>query len=63
MASAKTSAARPSKLNLVAIVRRFVAQKVSYRRTFRTLSVLTDRDLHDIGITRSDIPLIARTYA
>jgi uncharacterized protein YjiS (DUF1127 family) len=30
-----------------------------YRKTVRELSLLNDRDLSDIGITRCDIPRIA----
>lgn len=32
----------------------------SYRRTVNELSNLRDRDLADLGISRSDIPAIAR---
>jgi uncharacterized protein YjiS (DUF1127 family) len=41
-----------------------VAAKVSayleYRRTFEVLAGMTDRELDDIGITRGDIPAVAR---
>ena len=33
--------------------------RTEYRRTVRELSALSDRDLADIGIARSDIPAIA----
>ncbi|HMA15596.1 MAG TPA: DUF1127 domain-containing protein, partial [Kiloniellaceae bacterium] len=43
---------------------KFVAAKVSgyleYRRTFSVLAGMTDRELDDIGITRGDIPAVAR---
>ena len=32
----------------------------SYRRTVRELSVLSNRELQDLGISRSDIQFIAR---
>ncbi len=32
----------------------------SYRRTIRELSALSNRELTDLGISRSDIPFIAR---
>lgn len=36
------------------------AQKALERRTIKELSALTDRELHDLGIGRSDITSIAR---
>ena len=30
------------------------------RRTYKELQMLTDRELHDLGIGRTDIPSIAR---
>ncbi|MTH94934.1 DUF1127 domain-containing protein [Roseibium sp. RKSG952] len=36
-------------------VRECIARKNSLRRTRRELSALTDRELNDIGLTRSDI--------
>lgn len=35
----------------------------NYRKTFKELSRMTDRELADIGITRYDIDTIAREYA
>lgn len=32
----------------------------SYRRTVTELSALTNRELNDLGINRSDIPSVAR---
>jgi uncharacterized protein YjiS (DUF1127 family) len=32
----------------------------AYRRTINELSALSTRELNDLGITRSDIPFIAR---
>lgn len=34
-----------------------------YQETYRELSRLTSRELDDLGITRSDIPAIARRAA
>jgi uncharacterized protein YjiS (DUF1127 family) len=34
-----------------------------YRETFKELSQLSNRDLADVGISRSDIPSIARQAA
>lgn len=33
---------------------------LSYRRTVKALTALTDRELADIGLTRSDIKFVAR---
>jgi uncharacterized protein YjiS (DUF1127 family) len=42
----------------------FILQKIRayrmYRDTVRELSRLSDRDLHDIGISRYDIDAVAR---
>ncbi|AVX04696.1 MULTISPECIES: DUF1127 domain-containing protein [Maritalea] len=35
----------------------------SYRKTVRELSVLDDRELNDLGITRGDIQPLAREHA
>jgi uncharacterized protein YjiS (DUF1127 family) len=34
-----------------------------YRNTVRELSVLSDRDLSDLGINRADIEYVARKHA
>lgn len=34
-----------------------------YRETVRELSRLTDRELDDLGLSRSEIPFIARSHA
>ena len=39
------------------------ARHAAYARTFKELSALTDRELSDIGISRSDIADIARRGA
>jgi uncharacterized protein YjiS (DUF1127 family) len=45
--------------DLTSLRARFAAWR-AYRVTLRELSQLTDRDLADIGVCRSDIPAIAR---
>ncbi len=41
-----------------------IARYAQYQRTVRELNALDGRQLHDLGITRSDIKAIARgTYA
>jgi uncharacterized protein YjiS (DUF1127 family) len=46
-------------ISLVAKFRAFLR----YRETVRELSKLSDRELDDLGIARSDITSIARHYA
>ena len=36
------------------------AKSAKIKSTIKELNMLTDRDLNDIGITRADIPFIAR---
>lgn len=43
----------------MALINRFNDWR-SYRRTVAELSGLTNRELNDIGISRSDIPAVAR---
>ena len=43
--------------------RRYFHARNVYRNVMRELSYYTDRELHDIGIDRADIPGIARTAA
>lgn len=45
---------------VVKAVARKVADYIEYRRTFAALAAMTDRELDDIGITRGDIPTVAR---
>jgi len=40
--------------------KRWLAKRNRYARTFNELSMLTDRELGDIGITRCDIPRISK---
>ena len=35
---------------------------MSYRRTYNALAAMTDRELDDIGISRSDIVTVARVF-
>lgn len=60
MASAKSISTRFSFARVISQLRTLVAKRSHYRRTVRQLNVLSERDLHDIGISRSDIHSIAR---
>lgn len=44
-------------------VQSFLAYQKVYRSTYRELSALTDRDLSDIGIPRSNIKTLAKEAA
>jgi len=46
--------------NLVKTVTAKVSAYLEYRRTFDMLTGMTDRELDDIGISRGDIPAVAR---
>ena len=39
------------------------ARRAVYRQTYDELMALTNRDLNDLGLARSDIPTIARQAA
>ncbi|PWR03663.1 DUF1127 domain-containing protein [Meridianimarinicoccus roseus] len=39
------------------------ARRAAFRRTYDELSVLNDRELNDLGISRADISTIARQAA
>jgi len=43
----------------VSLILSKIQQYFRYRDTIRELSLLSDRELEDIGITRGDIPFIA----
>jgi uncharacterized protein YjiS (DUF1127 family) len=45
---------------IVKDTRRWMKQQERINRTRRELSLLTDRDLNDIGISRCDIDRVAR---
>lgn len=47
-------------VDLIRDYRRKQAQKALERRTYKELSALTDRELHDLGIGRSDIRSISK---
>ncbi len=38
-------------------------EEILYRRTLRELDQLSDRELQDLGLARSDLPFIARRAA
>lgn len=46
--------------NLIRKINLWAEKSKRYRKTVRELSSLSDRDLGDIGISRCDIPAIAR---
>ncbi len=43
--------------------RDFAQRRAIYRRTYDELSMLSDRELADLGMSRYDIPMIARRAA
>ncbi len=49
--------------HLMAALRRHLAVRRTYRRTYEELLALNDRELDDIGIARHDIRRIARETA
>ena len=57
--NAAVSASTPAMGYFEALVARFQAWR-TYRRTVRELSALSDRELDDIGLTRSSINNYAR---
>jgi uncharacterized protein YjiS (DUF1127 family) len=48
--------------NVVAAASAKIAAYIEYRRTFDMLAGMTDRELDDIGISRGDIPAVARGF-
>jgi uncharacterized protein YjiS (DUF1127 family) len=48
---------------LVKSVQETAARRALYRRTIRELNLLSDRDLMDLGVSRWDIPALAREAA
>lgn len=44
-------------------LRLFRARRAAYRQTHYELSILSERDLADLGISRADIPTLARQAA
>lgn len=47
----------------VEALRRFRARRAAFNQTYNELSVLSQRELDDLGIARSDIAQIARDAA
>jgi len=39
------------------------ARRAAFNQTYRELSILSDRDLADLGIARADIPFLAKEAA
>lgn len=58
---------RKNSLREIAMFVTMIAAKIRaflrYRETVRELSRLTNRELDDLGLTRSEIPFIARSHA
>lgn len=48
---------------LFTVAREAAARRAIYTQTVRELNALTDRDLHDLGLARADVPSIAREAA
>jgi uncharacterized protein YjiS (DUF1127 family) len=44
-------------------IRRYLQERRTYAQVVRELSSCTERELHDLGIERADIPDIARAAA
>ncbi len=47
----------------VSALRRFRARRAAFNQTYNELAILSDRELNDLGIARSDIAAIARESA
>lgn len=47
----------------VALTKASLARRAVYNQTVRELVILSDRELADLGITRHDIPAVAREAA
>lgn len=48
---------------LIHALRQHIARRAIYLQTHGELSALSDRDLNDLGLSRADIPAIARQAA
>ncbi|GAU86765.1 DUF1127 domain-containing protein [Bosea sp. BIWAKO-01] len=48
---------------LVTMIAAKIRTFLRYRETVRELSRLTNRELDDLGLSRSEIPFIARSHA
>lgn len=44
---------------MISAIRRWIARRAVYRRTYRDLYSMSDRELYDLGITRGDIEGLA----
>lgn len=47
-------------ITLFGTISRWIKKEMEYRKTVYDLSLLTNRDLHDLGIARCDIEFVAR---
>src|SRR5574343_453161 len=48
---------------VLAQIKTMIARRAVYNQTVRELAVLTDRELADLGLSRFDIPTVAREAA
>lgn len=48
---------------VLANLRAHRARRAAFRRTYDELAVLNDRELNDLGLSRTDIPAVARQAA
>lgn len=48
---------------ILAQVKVMIARRAVYNQTVRELNILTDRELADLGLSRFDIPTVAREAA
>lgn len=68
MAFAQDLTRRPTALayrfdDAVSALRRFRARRAAFNQTYNELAILSDRELNDLGIARSDIAAVARQAA
>jgi uncharacterized protein YjiS (DUF1127 family) len=50
-------------LTFIAKIDTWIKSYLRYRRTVRELSMLSNRDLYDLGINRADIEFLARKHS
>ena len=50
-------------MTFIAKIDTWIKSYLRYRRTVRELSMLSNRDLYDLGINRADIEFLARKHS
>lgn len=60
---AYVNTARPIEFPVIAQIQDYLARRAAYHQTFNELSDLSDRDLADLGISRSAIRVLAKEAA